>query len=164
VPDSINAVVSTQVDALSPLARRALGVASVLGRSFRRVVLDTVLAAEGGELDQPTWEELDRLLEPDGETRLRFRNGLVRDVVYGALPYRTRARVHQVAGETIEQVSGDVTVDAEVLAEHFWRSGDHDRTWRYSLAAADRARTVYANADAAVHLERSLDVPAGSST
>ena len=50
--------------------------------------------------------------------------------------------MHQVAGETIEQLSGDVTVDAEVLAEHFWRSGDHDRTWRYALQAADRARTV----------------------
>ena len=48
VPDSINAVVSAQVDTLSPLARRALGVASVLGRSFRRVVLNAVLAAEAG--------------------------------------------------------------------------------------------------------------------
>ena len=158
VPDSINAVISAQVDALSPLARRALGTAAVLGRSFRRPVLDAALAAEDRELDEPTWEELDRLLEPDGDTRLRFRNGLVRDVVYEALPYRTRARIHQMAGETIERVSADLTIDAEVLAEHFWRAGDEERTWRYSVDAADRARTVYANADAAMHLERALDV------
>ncbi len=70
----------------------------MLGRSFRRAVLDAVLAAEDRELDEPTREELDRLLEADGDTRLRFRNGLVRDVVYEALPYRTRARIHQIAG------------------------------------------------------------------
>ena len=130
----------------------------MLGRSFRRLVLDAALAAEDRELDEPTWEELDRLLEPDGDTRLRFRNGLVRDVVYEALPYRTRARIHQMAGETIERVSADLTIDAEVLAEHFWRAGDEERTWRYSVDAADRARTVYANADAAMHLERALEV------
>ena len=158
VPDSINAVISAQVDALSSLARRALGTAAVLGRSFRRSVLDAVLAAEDRELDEPTWEELDRLLEPDSDTRLRFRNGLVRDVVYEALPYKTRARIHQLAGETIERVSADLTVDAEVLAEHFWRAGDDERTWRYSVDAADRARTVYANADAAMHLDRALEV------
>ena len=115
-------------------------------------------AAEDRELDEPTWEELDRLLEPDGETRLRFRNGLVRDVVYEALPYRTRARIHQTAGESLERVSADPTLDAEVLAEHFWRAGDDERTWRYSLEAADRARTIYSNADAAMHLERALEV------
>ena len=158
VPDSINAVISAQVDAISPLARRALGIAAVLGRSFRRPVLDAALAAEDRELDEPTWEELDRLLEPDGETRLRFRNGLVRDVVYEALPYRTRARIHQTAGESLERVSADPTLDAEVLAEHFWRAGDDERTWRYSLEAADRARTIYSNADAAMHLERALEV------
>ncbi len=160
VPDSINAVVRAQVDALSPLARRVLGDAAVLGRSFRREVLDAVLAAEDRELDDPTQEELDRLLEPDGDTRLRFRNGLVRDVVYESLPYRNRARIHQIAGETIERGSTDVALDAEVLAEHFWRAGDVERTWRYSLLAADRARTVYANADAAMHLARGLDVAA----
>lgn len=160
VPDSINAVVSAQVDALSPLSRRVLGVAAVLGRSFRREVLATVLAAEGRELDEPTEEELERLLEVDGETRLRFRNGLVRDVVYEGLAYRTRARIHQLAGEMIERTSNDVSGDVEVLAEHFGRAGDVERTWRYSLAAADRARNVYANADAAQHLERALDVAA----
>ncbi len=157
-PESINAVVSAQVDALSPLARRVLGDAAVLGRSFRRVVLDAVLEAEGRELDEPTEEELERVLEPDGDTRLRFRNGLVRDVVYEALPYRTRARIHQLAGETIERNSPDPAGEAEVLAEHFARAGDAERTWRYSLLAADRARTVYANADAAMHLERALEV------
>ena len=67
--------------------------AAVLGRSFRRPVLDALLAAEDREPRRTaTWEQLDRFLEPDGDTRLRFRNGLVRDVVYEALPYRTRAR------------------------------------------------------------------------
>ena len=80
-------------------------------------------------------------------------------MVYEALPYRTRrARIHQTAGESLERVSADPRLDAEVLAEHFWRAGDDERTWRYSLEAADRARTIYSNADAAMHLERALEV------
>jgi class 3 adenylate cyclase/tetratricopeptide (TPR) repeat protein len=157
VPDSLHAAIAAQIDSLSPVTRRALTYASVLGRSFRRRVLDAVLAEELFVLDEAVELELEGFLEGDGEARLRFRNGLVSDVAYESLAYRTRARLHRTTAETVERISEDVITDADILAYHFWRAGDHARTWRYSLSAADRARRAYANADAAMQLERALD-------
>ena len=157
VPDSLHAAIAAQIDSLTPVARRALSYASVLGRSFRRHVLDGVLAEERFELDRAAERELGRFLDDDGGGRLRFRNGLVRDVAYEGLAYRIRARLHRTTGETVERITEDVGADADMLAHHFWRAGDHERTWRYSLRAADRARAAYANADAALQIERALE-------
>ncbi len=157
VPDSINAAIAAQVDALTPPARRVLAYAAVLGRSFRRGVLFDLMHADEFELDEATRTELDPFLDRDGPTRVRFHNGLVRDVVYEGMAYRTRARLHGTAAETLERISEDRDVDSDMLAHHFWQAGDALRTWHYSLRAADRAEQLYANAEAAAQLERALD-------
>ena len=158
VPESINAAIAAQVDALAPPARRVLGYASVLGRSFRRQVLFELMHADGFELDESTRVELGRFFDRDGdESRLRFHNGLVRDVVYEGMAYRTRARLHGMAAETLERISDDCDVDADMLAHHFWQAGDASSTWHYSRRAARRAMQAHANAEGATQLERALD-------
>jgi tetratricopeptide (TPR) repeat protein len=157
VPDSINAAIAAQVDALTPPARRVLAYAAVLGRSFRRRVLFELMHADGFDLDEATRAELDQFFDRDGAARVRFHNGLVRDVVYEGMAYRTRARLHGIAAETLERISEDGDVDSDMLAHHFWQAGDALRAWSYSLRAADRAEQMYANAEAAAQLERALD-------
>ena len=49
LPDSIEAIVSQEIDTLRPLPRKLLRYSSVLGRSFRRVVLDKLLEPEDME-------------------------------------------------------------------------------------------------------------------
>jgi class 3 adenylate cyclase/tetratricopeptide (TPR) repeat protein len=157
VPDSINAAIAAQVDALAPPARRVLAYAAVLGRSFRRQVLFELMHADGFDLDEATRAELDLFFDRDGPARVRFHNGLVRDVVYEGMAYRTRARLHGIAAETLERISEDRDVESDMLAHHFWQAGDALRALSYSLRAADRAERMYANAEAAAQLERALD-------
>ena len=157
IPESLQAAVAAQIDALDPTARQVIRCVSVLGRSFRRGVLDEVLRAEGLVLDTATSTAVMAFLEDDGPGRLRFRNGLARDVTYDGLAYRLRARLHRDAGLAVETLSSDVSADADALSTHFWIAGDAERTWRYALAAADRARRAAANADAAVQYERALE-------
>ncbi len=157
VPESIHAALAAQLDSLGPPARRVLAYAAVLGRSFRRQVLFDVLEADGFDLDAATRAELDLFFDRDGETRVRFRNGLLRDVAYEAMAYRRRVRIHAVAAETLERISDDRDSDADMLAHHFWQAGDAARTWEYSRRAAERSRHAYANAAAAAQLERALD-------
>ena len=107
VPESLQGTLAAQVDALDPLSKRVLSYASVLGRSFRRTVVDELLRQEGLELDQATIAQLGRFLEADGPLRYRFKNGLVCDVVYDGLAYRSRARLHLEAGEAFETLSTD---------------------------------------------------------
>ncbi len=157
VPASLQGTLAAQVDALDPLSKRVLSYASVLGRSFRRSIVDVLLRHEGLELDSATVAQLSRFIEADGPLRYRFKNGLVCDVVYDGLAYRMRARLHRLAGEAFEQLSTDLASDAAMLSLHFSRADDHERTYRFASLAAERAEGAYAFAEAAIHYERAVD-------
>ena len=158
LPDSLDAVVSSQIDALRPLSRRLLRFASVLGRSFRVAIVNRLLEAEDVRLDDATRRELMGLLEPAEAGRLRFRHAVIRDVAYEGLSFRRRRELHLRAGEAVEEAAGDHPDEqADVLALHFSRGQDHRRAWRYALIAADHARDTYANAAAAAHYRRALE-------
>ncbi len=66
LPESLYAALDAEIDALDNQARRALRYASVLGRSFRRSVLDETLRADDVDVDAAT---LDRLRELPGARR-----------------------------------------------------------------------------------------------
>ncbi len=157
VPESLQGTLAAQVDALDPLSKRMLSYASVLGRSFRRAVIDELLRREGLELDQATIALLGRFIEADGPRRYKFRNGLVRDVVYDSLAYRVRARLHSEAGEAYEALSSGDDTEMSVLSLHFSNSGDHERAYRYARAAAERADRSFAAAEAVIHYERAVE-------
>jgi tetratricopeptide (TPR) repeat protein/class 3 adenylate cyclase len=157
LPESLQAAMSAQIDQLSPVSRRVLRYAAVLGRSFRREVVNATLHADGLDVDPATYDDLQGFLEPDGPNRIQFRNSLVRDAAYEGLAYKLRARLHQTAGEVLERMSTDLDVDSPTLALHFSRSGDAERTWRYAQLAGRLAQRSYANADAADQFELALD-------
>lgn len=158
LPESLDAVVSTEIDTLPALPRRLLRYSSVLGRRFRRQVLDEFLAPEDVTLDDSTRRELQRFIEEDDEGRITFRHSVVHEIAYASLPYATRRELHGRAGRVIEkQTKGDLDSVAEYLAAHFSQSGDDDKAYRYSIVAAHRARDAYANTDAAMQYQRAID-------
>jgi len=158
LPDSLDAVVSSQIDALPPLARRLLRFSSVLGQSFRVSGLNQLLGDEGIRLDAATRRELREFLDADGADRLRFRHAMIRDVAYSGLSFKRRRELHMRAGEIAETAAGDhPEAAADVLALHFSLGQDHARAWFYSRIAGDHARESYANVDAATHYQRALE-------
>ena len=157
VPDSLEAAMETQVDKLDADARRLLRYATVLGQSFSLNVLGETLATEDLMADLSALERLTEYLEPDGDSRMRFRTGLLRDVVYGSLSYRVRKRLHLAAGEAIERTTADPVTAADALALHFARGDAPVKTLHYGRLAAERARASYANQDAAKFYEMAID-------
>jgi class 3 adenylate cyclase/tetratricopeptide (TPR) repeat protein len=157
VPESLQGTLAAQVDALDPLSKRMLSYASVLGRSFRRVVVEELLRHEGLELDEATLVQLSRFIEADGPLRYRFKNGLVCDVVYDSLAYRSRARLHLAAGEAFEALATGDGTEAAMLSLHFSSAGDHERAYRYARAAAERSKTLFAVTEAITHYERAIE-------
>jgi class 3 adenylate cyclase/tetratricopeptide (TPR) repeat protein len=158
VPERLEAVMAAQIDRLAPDDRRVLRHAAVLGSRF---TLD-VLAAVTGDRSLATSSaravsaRLQLLVVPEGRGQLRFRHQLVRDVAYESLPFRVRRDLHRRAGEVLEELPRAGAELAEVLSLHFSSARDHARAWRYARAAADRARERFANAEAAVLLDRAL--------
>ncbi len=158
LPDSLDAIVSAQIDGLAPLARRLLRFASVLGRSFRVDTLNDLVADEQVALDAATQSQLAGFLEFDGSDRMRFRHALLRDAAYEGLSFRRRQELHLRAGQVIERHAGrDPEAVADILALHYARAGEHERTWRFARVAGDEAMAAYANVEAAVQYERALD-------
>ncbi|HVF31874.1 MAG TPA: adenylate/guanylate cyclase domain-containing protein [Acidimicrobiales bacterium] len=159
LPESIEALVAAQVDALPPAQRRLLRTAAVLGASFDARLLGQ-LDAETADSPAAVGRRLGDLVEPEEGGRFRFRHALLRDVVYEALPFRQRRELHRRAGAALEQdlaaAGEDVSAEASVLSLHFLRAEEHEKAWRYGRVAGDRARAKYANVEAVALYERAL--------
>ena len=157
LPDSLEGVVSIQVDRLDPRARRLLRCGAVLGTTFPRSLLLALAAHEQGLDPSVELEQLAGFLEPDANNRFRFRNPLTRDVVYQSLSFRRRRELHSLAADAIEQARNAAAGDqAEALSAHLLAAGRHWDAWRYAMIAAQRAQATYANVDAAGLYERAL--------
>ena len=88
---------------------------------------------------------------------LSFRDGLLRDSAYGGLTFQLRRQLHSRAADSIHRRSIDGREEQpELLSLHYLHSQRFDEAWEFSLRAADRARGVYANTEAAEFYERAL--------
>jgi len=157
LPSSLEGMVAAQIDALSPLARRVVRRASVLGRSFRVGVLKDLFADEDAALDDATLKELGDILESDGKGRLRFRHALLRDAAYDGLPFQSRRQLHLLAANSTLKRAGDRPDEyADNLALHYFMGGDYAEAWRWARMAGDQARAAFANAEASTQYVRAL--------
>lgn len=158
LPDSLEGLVAAEVDVLTPLPRLLLGYASVLGRSFNGRVWEDLLREDGLTLEETSLRELERFLHVDAGGGWRFRDAVVRDATYGALPYRRRRVLHRRAAETIERLAApSVEAVADQLALHFAEAGETEQAWRFAALAAAGAHAAYAHEDAAELYRRALD-------
>ena len=157
LPDTLEAVLGAEIDALPRDARQVLRCAAVLGLSFRTEALELILRPDDIALGTVVEAELRDFIESDGE-RWRFRQALARDVAYEGLSYRRRRELHRRAGAATERLAqGHVEQVADLLARHYSAAQDVDLAWRYARLAAQRARAAYANEEAATHYEQALD-------
>ena len=158
LPDTVDALVTAQIDRLHPELRALVRVASVLGQSFLLDELAELISDELPPPDHDVWEELKGILSFTGPGALRFRHALVRDAAYQELPYRRRRELHARAGDAIAAPLGDhPEVEAELLSLHYLHAQRYDDAWRFARIAATRATEKYANVEAADLLERAIN-------
>lgn len=148
LPDSVEGVVTGQVDRLAPRDRTVLRFAAVLGDQFSLSALRDMVQSEGWTVHVSDLERLGQFVQMvgPGTDWWSFTNAVIRDAAYAGLPFRLRRRMHQHVGTVLESTSGDSPEKAEALATHFLEAGDHRRAWKYSRIAADRARGLYSYA------------------
>jgi class 3 adenylate cyclase/tetratricopeptide (TPR) repeat protein len=154
LPDSIESLMTAQIDRLAPSDRRLLRCAAVIGAAFSA---DLLAEALGEVPDAAVWGRLADFLDDQGDRHFRFRHALVRDAAYEGLPYRRRRELHSAVGLTIERnlPKGD-DEGVELLSLHFFHAHQFAKAWRYSRTAGERAAAIYANVEAATFFERAL--------
>jgi predicted ATPase len=111
------------MDRLDPDARRAMQMASVIGRNFQ----DSVLAAVW-DSDSPLSRQLSALQRAGlvietariPEREYAFRHELTRDAAYASILRRRRRQFHRGVGNAMEELfTGRIEEHAHRLAHHF---------------------------------------------
>jgi class 3 adenylate cyclase/tetratricopeptide (TPR) repeat protein len=158
LPGSVEAAVTARIDRLSSEDRSLLRRLAVLGETFSEDLVPAVLPEDRPMPDAEGWRRFKGFISAAAPGSLRFRHALIRDAAYEGLPYRIRRELHARVGETIERATyPNVDEQAEVLALHYSAAGQHEGAWLHARLAAQRARDLYANSDAASFYERALE-------
>jgi tetratricopeptide (TPR) repeat protein len=130
-PPSIEALLASRLDLLSPDERSLLQSAAVIGRQFSRAAVRELSAEDPAATDVGL-----RSLARKGlihgarvEDSLSFSHGLLHNVAYAAIPKSVRALLHERTADWLD------------------RRGDAEELVGYHLEQAYRCRTALASAD-----------------
>ncbi len=162
LPDTVQGVIASRIDLLSPNEKRAIQDAAVVGRIFWVGSLqalgtpDAARAVDGLVEKGLAWEREGSTIEGDRE--LIFNHVLTRDVAYQGIPRSRRQAAHMDALGWVERVTaGREEEYAEILAHHAEAAGDPAKTARYAMLAGHRSARVFAAPEAIRWYGRALE-------
>jgi tetratricopeptide (TPR) repeat protein len=160
VPNTIHDVVMGRIDRLPEETKQLLQIASVIGREFSLRLLRAVWK-DAGSLEI-SLRELSRLefvyerVETEGTTYV-FRHALTQETAYGSLLERHRRAYHGAIGQSLEEsYHGRADEVAELLAFHFGRSDEAEKSVDYAILAAEKSQRRWANNDALIYFNDAL--------
>ncbi len=162
VPDTIQDILTARLDRLAEESRRAIQVASVIGREFAMRLLARI--SEAGEHIHTQVEELrsleliyEKALHP--ELAYMFKHALTHDVAYGSVVRDRRRALHRTIGFAIEELYADrLPEHYETLAHHFSRAEARERALHYHQLSAEKAARNYANQAVVEHCRQALAI------
>lgn len=157
LPESIEGVITSEIDRLDPVDRSVLRLAAVLGMRFPAADLVDLVSEQAAASQSAVAGRLGEFLAADGDGTVQFRHALVRDVAYAGLPFRLRREMHDRVGRAIEARLPAPDAESELLSLHFFHAGSYDKAWSYSRVAGERAHSRYAYVEAAEFFERAIE-------
>jgi class 3 adenylate cyclase/ABC-type lipoprotein export system ATPase subunit len=142
-------------------AKDVAQIASVIGRQFSHAVLEATAGASDGELRTA----LGRLREAglvfeagtDTEASYSFNHSLVQEAAYESLPRSRRLSLHRQIANHLESIfSAAGESEPTVVAHHYSRAGEAEKSFHFWLLAADRSGQRLAFAESIANLGSAL--------
>ncbi|MEM6794944.1 MAG: AAA family ATPase [Acidobacteriota bacterium] len=160
VPSTVQDVLMARIDRLPESHKRLLRAASVLGRELSLELLESVWEEaedlEGLLEDLQRWELISRAPSEDKPAFL-FRQALIQEVTYQSLLAGQKERLHGLAAAALEEIYARRLEDAfDLLAYHYPRSGQPEKTVHYLTLFATRAAEAFAHSEGAQALREAL--------
>ncbi|HVO27448.1 MAG TPA: sigma 54-interacting transcriptional regulator [Candidatus Margulisiibacteriota bacterium] len=162
VPDTVQDVLIARIDRLAEESRRAIQVASVIGREFALRLLARITEAGdqiGAQVEELRSLELiyEKALHP--ELAYMFKHALTHDVAYESVLLERRKHLHRTIGRAIEELYADRLAEHyETLAHHFSRGEDWQRALLYHERSAEKAAATHANRAVVEHCRQALEI------
>lgn len=166
VPSSLHDSLMARLDRLGPV-KEVTQVGAAIGREFTFDILKSVTSRPDDRLRA----ELDQLIEAGlifsrggpQQTSFAFKHALVQDAAYGTLLRSRRQELHAKIANALEELvslrpSQNMAVGerSALLAHHWLRAEEWERALKYTLEAAERARTLFARPEAINHYWQAL--------
>jgi tetratricopeptide (TPR) repeat protein len=155
-------VIAAKLDGLSSDSRHLLQEASVIGRTFLRLILRNVTDL-GKDVEEPlsTLEQSDLIraiaIEPDLE--YIFKHALTQEVAYGSLVPSNRAAIHLRVGEVMERLMADrLPQFFETLAFHFNQARSAQKAAHYLIKSGEKAVNRFALEEAQEHFRQAHEL------
>ncbi|CAK0739562.1 putative Adenylate/guanylate cyclase domain-containing protein [Gammaproteobacteria bacterium] len=155
LPDTLQGLVTSRIDRLSPGQQLALKVASVIGRAFAYSLLCDIYPVTperhhlSDYLDTLRRLDLTTLHQPAPGLAYVFKHLITQEVAYNLLLYAQRRELHAAVARWYEQTwSADFSVPYQILAHH-WRAAEvYPKAVDYLEQAAEQAQVRHANREA----------------
>jgi class 3 adenylate cyclase/tetratricopeptide (TPR) repeat protein len=162
VPDRIHDVLMARIDRLAEEPKRAIQIASVIGREFALRLLERI--REVGDRASALVADLravelvyEKAVHP--ELAYMFKHALTHDVAYASVLAHRRKELHRTIGLAMEELYADRLAEHyETLAHHFERGEDWERALEYHERSAAKAADRYASGAAAWHCRQALAI------
>ncbi len=157
LPNTLRGVLNARIDRLPETPKHVLQDAAVIGRLFDLRILKRLTSLNGGLDAHIQYLKEATLIEPARDEYM-FRHVLIQEAAYDSILIKNRAELHRQIGETLEELHADrIEEFAPLLAYHFYTAQD-SRSLKYDVLAGEKAARLYANAEAATHFSRALEV------
>jgi class 3 adenylate cyclase/tetratricopeptide (TPR) repeat protein len=157
LPNTLRGVLSARIDRLPETSKHILQNAAVIGRTFDLRVLKRMTNLNGDFDPQVQHLREVSLIEPSRDEYM-FRHVLIQEAAYESILLKRRIELHRQIGEIMEELHEDrIEEFAPLLAHHFYAAQDV-RSLNYNIMAGKKAARLYANAEAATHFSRALEV------
>jgi class 3 adenylate cyclase/tetratricopeptide (TPR) repeat protein len=160
VPNTIHDVVMARIDRLPNETKRLLQTAAVIGREFSLRLLSALWQGTGSVEDQLRELSRHEFLYERAETEgiiYVFRHALTQETAYGSLLEGHRRTYHGAVGRALEELyEGRTDQVAELLAWHFGRSDEADKSVDYAILAGEKAQRRWANREALSYFDDAL--------
>jgi class 3 adenylate cyclase/tetratricopeptide (TPR) repeat protein len=163
IPDTLQGLLVSRLDRLSPRALATIHLASALSREFRFDVLASVSNRAAAELH----EEVDELVAAGlvyqrrtaaGESYV-FKHALVAEAAYDSILRSDRRRLHaQIAHRLSEAFPAIAIEQPELLARHYGEAGEPEKAVEYWRDGGDAAIARGAYQEAVRHFDHGLEL------
>jgi predicted ATPase/class 3 adenylate cyclase len=160
VPASLQALIGSRLDQLSPAEKHTAQHASVVGGTFWSGAVAHLDGDEGDLLQTLEVLEHRDFIRPHdtstvaGDREYSFKHALIRDVAYAQLPKGRRAHLHVRFAEWVEELPGREDELVEIVAYHLEQACLAARAIARSPIAPPVVRAVHALHRAAAKAER----------
>lgn len=146
-PETVQGLIRSRIDLLTPEEQFTLKVASIFGRTFEIEGLLEVHPLRGDDTLEPQLTRMARLdllemqegSDPAPTPTRAFKHGIIQEVAYGTLSFEQRRRLHHAAAEWYERTRQDAPDAYPVLARHWSEAGVTPKALWYLERAGEQA-------------------------